>query len=130
MKVIPVFRIFDEAKAREFYEDWLGFEVDWEHRFEQDAPLYMQISRDGICLHLSEHHGDACPGSKAFIEYENLEEYHRELLAKNYKYNRPGLEIAPWNARTMTVTDPFHNQLLFSESLKRPITHHARTTDR
>jgi len=116
--VIPIFRIFDEAKAREFYIDWLGFQIDWEHRFDAGAPLYMQVSRGDIKLHLSEHHGDACPGSKAFIDFENLEEYHRELTAKNYKYNRPSLEIAPWNARTVTVIDPFHNQLLFSESLE------------
>ena len=115
--VIPIFRIFDEAKAREFYIDWLGFKVDWEHRFEDNTPLYMQVSRGDITLHLSEHHGDACPGSKAFIVFEGLPEYHRELIEKKYKYNRPGLEIAPWNARTMTVIDPFHNQLLFSESL-------------
>lgn len=117
--VIPIFRIFDEAKAHEFYIDWLGFKIDWEHRFSDNAPLYMQISRGEIRLHLSEHHGDACPGSKAFIEFENLEAYHRELLEKNYKYNKPGLEIAPWNARTMDVIDPFGNRLLFSESLEK-----------
>ena len=42
----------------------LGFRVDWEHRFRRAAPLYMQVSRDGLVLHLSEHHGDACPGSQ------------------------------------------------------------------
>lgn len=38
-KVIPILRIFDEAKAREFYIDWLGFSVDWEHRFNSNTPL-------------------------------------------------------------------------------------------
>jgi catechol 2,3-dioxygenase-like lactoylglutathione lyase family enzyme len=33
-KTTPILRIFDEAKAREFYVDFLGFKVDWEHRFE------------------------------------------------------------------------------------------------
>ena len=28
----PVLRTFDEAKAREFYFGFLGFQVDWEHR--------------------------------------------------------------------------------------------------
>ena len=32
-KTTPILRIFDEAKAREFYVDFLGFKVDWEHRF-------------------------------------------------------------------------------------------------
>ncbi len=45
---IPIFRIFDEAKAREFYVGFLGFAVDWEHRFEPDMPLYMQVSRGGL----------------------------------------------------------------------------------
>ena len=31
-QTISVFRIFDVAKAKEFYVDWLGFTVDWEHQ--------------------------------------------------------------------------------------------------
>jgi catechol 2,3-dioxygenase-like lactoylglutathione lyase family enzyme len=42
----------DEAKAREFYVDFLGFTVDWKHRFEPGMPLYMQVSRAGIEFHL------------------------------------------------------------------------------
>ena len=57
-KTTPILRIFDEAKAREFYVDFLGFKVDWEHRFEPGLPLYLQVSKDGCVLHLSEHHGD------------------------------------------------------------------------
>ena len=38
---IPVLRIFSVDKAREFYMDFLGFSLDWEHRFSPDLPLYM-----------------------------------------------------------------------------------------
>jgi len=38
-KAVPILRIFDEAKAKEFYLDFLGFSLGWEHRFEPDAPL-------------------------------------------------------------------------------------------
>ena len=62
-RVVPTFRIFSLDKAREFYEGFLGCTVDWEHRFEPDAPVYMQVSRGNLVLHLSEHHGDATPGS-------------------------------------------------------------------
>jgi ribosomal-protein-alanine N-acetyltransferase len=41
--------------------------LDWEHRFEPDAPVYMQVSRGPLILHLSEHHGDATPGSTAYV---------------------------------------------------------------
>ena len=33
-RAVPIFRIFSLDKAREFYLDFLGFKVDWEHRFE------------------------------------------------------------------------------------------------
>ena len=29
----PVLCIFDEANAREFYTDFTGFSVNWDHRF-------------------------------------------------------------------------------------------------
>ena len=61
-RVVPVFRIFSLDKAREFYLDFLGFKVDWEHRFAPDLPVYMQVSRAGLAFHLSEHHGDGTPG--------------------------------------------------------------------
>lgn len=114
-KVIPMLRIFDYAKAIEFYVDWLGFQIDWEDKPEH-APVYLQVSKDDIVLHLTEHHGDCCPGSKVFIICPaGLRNYHSLLIEKNYKYNKPGLAIADYNALTMTVTDPFGNQLFFNE---------------
>jgi catechol 2,3-dioxygenase-like lactoylglutathione lyase family enzyme len=111
---VPILRIFDEAKAREFYVDFLGFRVDWEHRFEPDLPLYLQVSRGGCRLHLSEHHGDATPGAALRIQVRGLDELHAELAAKRYGYARPGIEQAPWG-RDLTVKDPFGNRLVFAE---------------
>ena len=37
-RTTPILRIFDEARAREFYVHFLGFKVDWEHRFEPGLP--------------------------------------------------------------------------------------------
>ena len=64
----PIFRMFDQAKAREFYVDYLGFAIVFEHRFEENFPLYMGLERDGLTLHLSEHHGDCCPGGAIRVE--------------------------------------------------------------
>lgn len=109
----PILRIFDEAKAREFYVGFLGFRVDWEHRFEAGAPLYMQVSRDDCTLHLSEHHGDGSPGAAIRIRVDELEAYQQSLLAGQYKYYRPGLQDQPWGAREMAVQDGFGNKLVF-----------------
>jgi len=115
---IPILRIFAVDKAKEFYIDFLGFEIDWEHRFGENFPLYTQVSRAGLKLHLSEHHGDASPGSTVFVWMRGIADYHRELLAKDYRYNKPGLEDAPWDAKVMEVSDPFGNRLRFSEPHK------------
>lgn len=116
-QVIPILRIFDEAKAHEFYIGWLGFFIDWTHRFDENAPIYMQISNNGIVLHLSEHHGDCTPGAKVFIECAGVRELHQELNDKKYKYNRPGLVEEPWDSISVTVVDPFMNRLVFNERL-------------
>ena len=116
-KTTPILRIFDEAKAREFYVDFLGFRVDWEHRFEEGLPLYMQISMDVCIIHLSEHHGDGSPGAAMRIETNELDAFQKDLLAKGYKYARPGIEEMPWGTRDMSVRDPFGNRLTFTSAI-------------
>lgn len=64
---IPIFRSFDEIKAREFYLDFLGFEILFEHRFDPEAPLYLGLKLGDCELHVSEHFGDATPGSSIRI---------------------------------------------------------------
>jgi len=119
-EAIPILRIFSVEKAKEFYLDFLGFTLDWEHRFGDNFPLYAQVSRSGVKLHLSEHHGDASPGSTVLIWMRGIADYHRELTAKNDRYNKPGIEDAPWHARVMQVSDPFGNRLRFSEGEQAP----------
>jgi len=113
---IPIFRIFDYNKAIEFYCGWLGFRIEWEDK-TQHTPVYLEISIEGIVLHLSEHYGDCTPGSHVLVEgFLNLKEFHQKLLDKNYKYMKPGIGPAPWNNKLlcMEVIDPFENRLTFT----------------
>jgi catechol 2,3-dioxygenase-like lactoylglutathione lyase family enzyme len=112
-RITPILRMFDEAKAKEFYIGFLGFSVGFEHRFEPGMPLYMGISRDDCFIHLSEHHGDGSPGSHIRIECGDVDALQRELIAKQYKYGRPGVEDTPWNTRELNAHDPFGNRLTF-----------------
>jgi len=113
--VTPILRIFDVAKAHEFYLGFLGFAVRFEHRFDDDAPLYTGIARDGCELHLSEHHGDGSPGANVRIEVIDIVGLHRELIDRKYRFARPGLETTPWETKEVTVIDPFGNSLTFYE---------------
>ena len=111
---VPIVRIFDEAKAREFYCGFLGFSVDWEHRFGDNFPLYMQVSRANVRLHLSEHAGDASPGGNMVVFMTGLGAFNAELRAKDYRYMKPGVEARDWGDE-MQVTDPFNNRMRFIE---------------
>jgi len=110
----PLMRIFDEAKAKEFYVGFLGFNLDWEHRFGDGFPLYAQVSRAGLTLHLSGHHGDASPGSAVFVRMAGVHAYQQELTHKDYGYGKPSVEDQPWGL-VMTVTDPFSNRIRFCQ---------------
>lgn len=112
----PILRIFDYIKTIEFYVDWLGFKIDWEDKPE-NTPSYMQVSLGNIVIHLSEHHGDCSPGGRIYIEnFLGLGNYHKKLLDKQYKFNRPGISKTPWNNELdcMEVIDPFGNRLTFT----------------
>lgn len=111
---IPVLRSFDEAKAREFYCGFLGFDVLFEHRFGPGMPLYLAVKRGPMVLHLSEHHGDAVPGATLFIRMQGIREFQQGLLAQEYGFARPGLVEQDWGIE-MTIADPFHNRLKFCE---------------
>ena len=117
-RAVPILRVFDERKAKEFYRDFLGFSVDWEHRFEPNTPLYMQVSRGDVVFHLSEHYGDGVPGTAVMVVMTGIEDYLRELQRKKYKYYRPGIQLQPWNAKELAVIDPFGNRIRFSELVK------------
>lgn len=118
VKTIPILRIFSVEKAREFYVDFLGFQVDWEHRFEDVSPMYMQVSRGNLTLHLTEHYGDCCPGSTVFVWMTGIDAFHQEITAKNYGYLRPGLEQTFYGSKCVEVIDPFGNRIRFNEDLQ------------
>jgi catechol 2,3-dioxygenase-like lactoylglutathione lyase family enzyme len=113
---IPILRIFSVEKAKEFYVGFLGFTVDWEHRFGDNFPVFMQMSRAGLKLFLSEHHGDGSPGVKVHVPMSGIDALRTELTAKNYRYMKPGIEEQPWGTREMTVIDPSGNHIIFSEA--------------
>lgn len=118
-RAVPTFRIFSLEKAREFYVGFLGCNVDWEHSFEPGTPIYMQVSRGDLVIHLSEHHGDATPGSTVLVHMNGIEELHRELIGKQYRHNRPGLEKRDWGVMQVAVVDPFGNRIVFNQPIEK-----------
>ena len=116
---VPVLRIFDVHLAHEFYVDYLGCTIEWEHRFEPGLPLYTRLRRERLVVDLSEHHGDGTPGAVLWVPVIDVRALHRELFARNYPRLSPGVaEDAP-GGPTMTVTDPFGNTIRFCQAVPR-----------
>lgn len=113
-EVTPILRFYDEAATRAFFVDWLGFSVTFEHRFAEDLPLYMGIARSGRSLHLSQHHGDATPGSAVRLRVSDVRALHGELEGRPVSFARPGPPaMQPWGYLEMPLTDPAGNRLVF-----------------
>ena len=111
---IPIIRIFSVDRAEEFYVGWLGFTVDWVHNADGPGPRYLQLSRNGLTLHLSEHHGDGTPGGTTFVWMQGIDALLQELNAKPYEFLIPGIVDMDFG-RVMHLTDPFGNRLRLSE---------------
>jgi len=110
---VPIFRSFNEQATRAFYLDFLGFKVEFEHRFEPETPLYLGVRHGACLLHLSEHYGDSAPGSSIRIDVPDVHEYCRHLNAKNYRHARPGVQKQDWGYYDMSIGDPSGNRLIF-----------------
>ncbi len=113
---IPLLRVFSKEKTWEFYVDFLGFAFDWVERMETDGPLYAQVSRNAVILHLSGHFEDGTPGTTVLIRTHGIDALHGELTKKKYPFTSLKIVDKPWNARVMDVLDPFGNCIRFSEN--------------
>jgi hypothetical protein len=111
---VPVMLSLDEAKCREFYCGFLGFAIDFEHRFAPHLPVYLGLRRGPVELHLSPHRGDATTGSAVFVWMTGVDGYRRELAAGGTRFSAPEVVDQPWG-RELTVSDPFGNRLRFCE---------------
>lgn len=112
--VVPILRTYPGGEALRFYRDYLGFAVDWEHQFEAGLPWYRQVSKNGVVLHLSEHHGDATPGSAVRVLVTDVHVLQRQLLANPASPLRIGVVTQEWGEE-LSIPDPFGNTLIFHE---------------
>lgn len=110
-KVIPAFRITDYTRSKDFYVEGMGFQIDWEHRFEPHFPVFAQVTKDEMTIYLTEHTGDCKVGGLVHLFVPNVDNWYMELRSKigPYIIQPPHEDIE--GLRMMTVVDPDGNQL-------------------
>jgi catechol 2,3-dioxygenase-like lactoylglutathione lyase family enzyme len=116
-RVMPTLRITDYVRSKAFYVDSLGFQIDWEHRFEPHLPVFMQVSRDRLALFLSQHRGDCPVGGLVHFYVPDVDSCYAELQGKGVPVKETPNESLQ-GLRDMTVVDPDGNKLRICTRLK------------
>jgi catechol 2,3-dioxygenase-like lactoylglutathione lyase family enzyme len=112
--VIPILRMYDVEATTRFYVEYLGCSLDWQAG-EGDRPVYLQVSRGELRLHLSSHHDDGTPGTAVLVMTPDLDGLHAELHERGYPFLNPGIEPGPSGGREMQLIDPASNRIRFYE---------------
>ena len=109
-RVMPTLRMTDYARSKRFYVEGLGFQVDWEHRFEPGFPVFAQVSRDGLAFFLTEHKGDCPVGGLVHLYVPDVDAWFEEFRQKGIRVQEPPNECLQ-GPRSMTILDPDGNKL-------------------
>lgn len=112
---IPVLRVGDGERARDFYVRNLGFGVVFEHRFEPGMPLYLRVARGDARIDLSEHLGDGDGSAAVWIPVADVEALRDDVASGERGANAPEVDREAPGGSTLTVVDPWGNQLRFCE---------------
>jgi uncharacterized glyoxalase superfamily protein PhnB len=119
---VPILFVRDVAAAAAFYEENLGFHIDFLHG---KPPFYGSVSRDRACLHLRFVHQTNFTelvkreGSLilATIEVANVKALFREYEARNVDFAQR-LVTQPWGGLDFHVRDPDGNVISFVQYMR------------
>jgi catechol 2,3-dioxygenase-like lactoylglutathione lyase family enzyme len=97
----PIMHVADAETSISWYGQ-LGFEVEFQHRFEPGMPLYVGLRRGPARLHLSEHRLDGAAGTQVYLYVDDVN-----------SVVPPGTlaEDCPWGMREAHLTDPDGNEV-------------------
>ena len=113
--VVPQLRITSARHSLPFYLDGLGFVIDWQHQFEPGFPLFLQLTRAGQTIFLTEHNGDCQVGGAVYFIVTDVDDCYRDFIARGLVTAAPP-ENTSWGTREMIITDPDGNRLRFASN--------------
>jgi catechol 2,3-dioxygenase-like lactoylglutathione lyase family enzyme len=104
----PILHVADARASIAWYAQ-LGFEVESEHTFGPDWPLYVRLRRGPAQLHLSEHRLDGGPVTHVYLYVEDVD---GAIPAGSVAEN------CPWGMREARLTDPDGNEVRVGSPLR------------
>jgi uncharacterized glyoxalase superfamily protein PhnB len=108
-RIAPELPVTDLSKSLDYYKTKLGFDVVSE--FPDGS--YAVVQRDDVAIHLFEDGTNTQPVG-VHIFTAALDDLHEELRTAGAMVTQ-AVERKPWGNRDFRVTDPFGNQIKFTE---------------
>jgi len=106
----PILHVADARASIGWYAR-LGFEVESEHAFGADWPLYVRLRRGPSQLHLSEHRLDGGPVTHVYLYVEDVDGIIPDGAVA---------EDCPWGMREARLADPDGNLVRVGSPLRDP----------
>jgi catechol 2,3-dioxygenase-like lactoylglutathione lyase family enzyme len=100
--VVPFLRAADARTAAAWWAR-LGFEVEWEHRFASDLPLFLALRSGDARVFLSEHAGDARPDALVYLYVDDADAVAAEFDAQ--------ASTTAYGMREVELRDPDGNRV-------------------
>lgn len=118
-QAIPVLHVSSIAAAEAFYCGLLGFAKQFAYRVDDNRPdpCYMGLQRDSAQIHVSSFSGDAVAGGVVYLIVDDIDELHRDLLARAVPIAMPPTDQT-WGNREMYVKDADGNSVRFVQEAK------------
>jgi uncharacterized glyoxalase superfamily protein PhnB len=117
-RVIPILLVRDVTSCAAFYQQKLGFSIDFLHGA---PPFYGSVSRDGVRLHLRFVHEPFFAKAAALEEsvlcasfvVTNVQALYKEFKARGVEFAQT-LTKQPWGGTDFHVRDPDGNVISFA----------------
>lgn len=106
--MVPILHVADARASIAWYAQ-LGFDVEAEHTFGPDWPLYVRLRCGPAQLHLSEHRLDGGPVTHVYLYVEDVDS---TIPAGSVAEN------CPWGMREARPTDPDGNEVRVGSPLR------------
>jgi catechol 2,3-dioxygenase-like lactoylglutathione lyase family enzyme len=107
--IAPILHVADARASVDWYAQ-LGFEIESEHVFGPNMPLYLRLRRGPAQLHLSEHRLDGGPVTHVYLYVEDVDSVISAGAVA---------EDCPWGMREARLTDPDGNEVRVGSPLRK-----------
>ncbi len=113
---ISMLRVADARKSEAFFCGKLGFRKTWEYDPGDGYPVFMEVTRDAVSFHLSEHEGDGPAGIQLYVNVADAKALYEEFTSRSVDIgNAP--EEAPWGHLVFELQDLDGNTLRFGSPI-------------